>query len=264
MLITHIGGVMMNHQDILNIALKQSAIDLSCQPEDFLKQENVVVISKPNAKARRYLQLPFFCQLVTYGNNIVASCDETIKQEVQSYINQYPTHQAFETPNLLKLNQVLNRQQMQVHFMAEYFLPDLNALKAIPCQYETRILHQNDFKDLYKPQWSNALCEDRKHLDILGVGAYDDGVLIGLAACSMDGEDMWQIGIDVLEAYRHQGIASSLTSLLALEILKHNKVPFYCCAWANVASARNAIKAGFRPSWMELTAKPIQKDGDDK
>ena len=27
-------------------------------------------------------------------------------------------------------------------------------------------------KDLYTDEWSNALCGDRKHLDVLGVGAY--------------------------------------------------------------------------------------------
>jgi RimJ/RimL family protein N-acetyltransferase len=44
------GGVtiLMTNQDILRIALEQQAIDNSCSPEDFLKNENVVVISKPH------------------------------------------------------------------------------------------------------------------------------------------------------------------------------------------------------------------------
>ena len=29
--------------------------------------------------------------------------------------------------------------------------------------------------------------------DVLGVGAYDNGKLVGLAGCSADCEDMWQI-----------------------------------------------------------------------
>ncbi|MCI8326036.1 MAG: GNAT family N-acetyltransferase, partial [Clostridia bacterium] len=104
--------------------------------------------------------------------------------------------------------------------------------------------------------WSNALCEKRKELDVLGVGAYDNGRLIGLAACSADCDNMWQIGIDVSADYRRQGIAAALTSQLALEILKRGKVPFYCTAWSNIKSVRNAIKSGFRPAWVELTAKP--------
>ena len=106
------------------------------------------------------------------------------------------------------------------------------------------------------PEWSNALCEKRKHLDMLAVGAYDGEMLIGLAGCSADCDTMWQIGVDVLPAYRKKGVASALTSRLALETVSRGKVPFYCCAWSNVASARNAIRSGFRPAWVEMTAKP--------
>ena len=103
--------------------------------------------------------------------------------------------------------------------------------------------------------WSNALCEKRRHLDVLAAGAFDQGKLIGLAGCSADYDSMWQIGVDVLPEYRRQSIASALTSTLADEIIKRGKVPFYCCAWSNIKSARNAIKSGFRPSWVQVTAK---------
>jgi GNAT superfamily N-acetyltransferase len=140
--------------------------------------------------------------------------------------------------------------------MAEYFLPDVKVLRALPCDFELKILQSKDFKDLYIDKWSNALCEDRKELDVLGVGAYHDGQLIGLAACSADCDTMWQIGVDVLPEYRKKGIASALTSRLAMEILERGKVPFYCCAWSNIKSARNAMKSGFRPAWVEMTVKP--------
>lgn len=48
---------------------------------------------------------------------------------------------------------------------AEYFLPDMNELKEIPCEYELKVLYPDDFKDCYTKEWSNALCEDRKHLN---------------------------------------------------------------------------------------------------
>jgi len=66
---------------------------------------------------------------------------------------------------------------------------------------------------------------------------------------------MWQIGVDVLPEYRKKGVASALTSNLAVEILNREKAPFYCCAWSNISSVRNAIKSGFRPAWVEMTAK---------
>jgi GNAT superfamily N-acetyltransferase len=119
-------------------------------------------------------------------------------------------------------------------------------------------LKPDDFASLYTLEWSNALCENRKHLDVLAVGAFDSEKLIGLAGCSADCETMWQIGVDVLPPYRRKGIASALTSSLALEIIKLGKVPFYCCAWSNIRYVRNAIKSGFKPAWVEMTAKSIE------
>ena len=90
----------------------------------------------------------------------------------------------------------------------------------------------------------------------IGAGAFRNGQLIGLAGASADCDSMYQIGIDVLPEHRRKGIGSALTSRLALEILKRGKVPFYCAAWSNIRSVRNAIDSGFRPAWVELTVKP--------
>ncbi len=224
----------MTNKDILKVAMRQSAVDLACEPEDFLTDKNKIVISKKNQGARKYLELPFECNLVSYGNNIVASVREDIVEVVENYIEKYPVEHCFETPNMNVLSEALEKYDLKICFMAEYFLPDITLLKKHDCKYETRILNQSDFADLYKPEWSNALCEKRKELDVLGVGAYDGGKLIGLAACSADCDSMRQIGIDVLPEYRRMGIASALTSSLAIEILERGKIPFYCAAWSNI------------------------------
>ncbi len=98
--------------------------------------------------------------------------------------------------------------------MAEYYLPDAGKITEMPCAYEMKVLEKGQFEDLYKPEWSNALCADRKHLDVLCVGAYDDGKLIGLAGCSADAKEMWQIGIDVLPEYRKKYVPSIISSSL--------------------------------------------------
>ena len=248
----------MTNQEIRRIATEQSARDLCAAPSDFQRAENVIVLSRESEGARRYLKLPFSCQLVSYGGNAVASVLPEFYDMTWEYINSYPVEHLFETPNMHALNEKLMQKGQKICFMAEYFLPDVDLLRPLPCPYEMKILSQDDFVNLYLPQWSNALCKERKHLDILGVGAYHEGRLIGLAACSADCDTMWQIGIDVLAEYRRQGVASALTSRLAIEILERGRVPFYCCAWSNIKSARNAIRSGFRPAWVEMTAKPCE------
>ncbi len=247
---------MFTNQEILAVAMRQSAIDNNARETDFLEKSNVIVKFQLGPLARKYYREPIACNFVSYGNNIVASVKEEYREIVETYLNKFEFFHCFETPNLHWLDQQMERLGQKVCFMAEYFLPDVNKIARLPCAYELKVMEQKDFSELYVPEWGNALCKDRKELDVLGVGAYDKGRLIGLAGCSADCDDMWQIGVDVLPEYRRKGIASAITSNLAMEILDRGKIPFYCCAWSNLRSARNAIKSGFLPAWVEMTVKP--------
>jgi ribosomal protein S18 acetylase RimI-like enzyme len=247
----------MKNCEILEIALRQSAEDMGCRAEDFLSVQNVIFPLRLGINARKYLKEPITCNLISYGNNIVAATTKEVSNIVSEYIGKYEFYHCFETPNMHWLNDRLTEKGHKICFMAEYYLPDVNRLPRMSCAYEMRIFEQKDFEGLYLPEWSNALCENRRHLDVLGIGAFDGKRLVGLAACSADCEDMRQIGIDVLPEYRRQGIASALTSALAREIMNRGKVPFYCSAWSNIRSVRNAVKSGFIPAWVEMTAKPV-------
>ena len=249
----------MTKEKMWEIAFRQSAYDCNCKLEDFSRETNIITRSVKHPRARKYLPLPFACDMVSYGNNIVAQTSEELEDAVREYITRYDVSHAFEAPHIHALDELLLPYGYKTCFMAEYFLPELDALSPlpVPAEYEVRLLHPADFVSLYRPEWSNALCASRRQLDILGVGAYWRGELVALAGCSADAEDMYQIGIDVLPAHRRKGLASALTSRLALEILALDKVPFYCAAWCNVKSVRNALKCGFRPAWVELSAREI-------
>ena len=250
----------MTNKEILDIALDQSAINCCCEPENFSMADNSVHVSHPREGLPAYFEPPQICDLVSYGSNVVACCLEELVEPVTAWLCSFDTpHDAFETPELYRLNDLLAPVGARAKYQAEYFLPDVDAIFAATptCPYEMRILEQEDFRDLYVPAWSNALCDKRPQLDMLGVGAYDGETLVGLAGCSADCAHMWQIGIDVLPSHRRQGIAAALTNRLARETFARNKVPFYCAAWSNVRSVRNALASGFKPAWVELTARPI-------
>lgn len=247
---------MYTNQEILKIAMQQSAWDLGCDMKDFLNPTNVVARFESSSLAKKYYEEPIACNFVSYGNNLVLSVKDEYRKIVEEYIRKYDFYHCFETPNLHWLDDRLRPLGQRVCFMAEYFLPDMKRMKRLSCDYRIQVLEQQELSMLYLPEWSNALCEKRKELDVLGVGAYDGSKLIGLAGCSADCDCMWQIGVDVLPEYRRQGIACTLTSHLAMEILEKDRVPFYCCAWSNIRSARNANKSGFVPAWVEMTVKP--------
>ena len=245
----------MDQKQILETALRQSAIDMNADPSDFLRDGITYHAYGPNEGRRVYLPDPIRLDIVCYGKGIVAVGDEGFEGILRRYSEKYGFVHIFETPNLYRLNSMLEEYSLKACFMAEYFLPDLENMQGFENSLDIRILHREDFRDLYLPEWGNALSFKRKELDMIGAGYYEDGKLVGFAGASADCSEMWQIGIDVLPGYRGRGIASSLTNALAREILSLGKVPFYCCAWSNLASLKNAIRSGFSPAWVELTAR---------
>lgn len=247
----------MTNEEVFRISMAQSAMDMSCDSEDYLSNENKLIPLKLGEHAKKYYKLPIGGNFISYGSNVVVAATEELTEVLKEYIDKFEYYHCFETPSIYWLNRRIEPLGYTVCFMAEYYLPDMNKLTALPCEYEMKVLEPADFADLYQPEWSNALYTPRKHLDVLAVGAYDGDKLIGLSGCSADADEMWQIGVDVLPEYRRKGVASAVTSRLALEIVNRGKVPFYCSAWSNIRSVRNAIKSSLIPAWAEMTIKPI-------
>lgn len=129
----------MTNGEILTIALEQSAIDCNCAPEDFLSGESRVTLSRTDPRARRYLPLPLACDLVSYGHGIVAQTSRELAGVVGDYISRCPVEHAFEKPSLHILDELLGEHGLKVCFMAEYFLPDMDALGELQCGYRLRV-----------------------------------------------------------------------------------------------------------------------------
>jgi len=255
----------MTNKEIWRAALEQSAADLNCQAEDFLRSENLVTALRlgPSAKAYYKGKEPLALLMVSFGNNIVASAQDDCRDIVTEYVRSNDFFRCFVPPALLWLDARLARKGQRVSSLSEYYLPDVDALRPLPCEYELKILYPADFSGLYTPEWGNALCADRRELDVLAVGAFDKNRLVGLAGCSADCAHMWQIGVDVLPDYRRKGIAAALVSRLALEALERGKIPFYGAKWSNLPSKRTALKSGFYPAWVELSASAQNVESED-
>ena len=246
----------MDNKKILEIAMRQQAIDYNCAPEDFYSSENKVVISKGNPKARAYFRLPFFCALTSFGNNIVASVHADIADFVSEYMKDKKIEDCFAPPNIFILNDELRKHGRQITFCAQRSLPDVNLIKPVSCAYEMKILQPDEYSELYgKPEWSTVTGSGkRKHLDRTAAGAYDGEKLIGLVGSEESCESMWQMGIEVLPDYRGKGVAKALAAKLALEILNAGIVPFPGNRWANIRSLKTQLSCGFKPVWVEMTA----------
>ena len=97
----------MTNPQILRIAMEQSAKDLGCQAEDFIRNENVVVPFALGPEAKRYYKLPIGGNFISYGNNVVAAATEDCFSAVNDYVKKFAFYHCFETPGILWLNERL-------------------------------------------------------------------------------------------------------------------------------------------------------------
>lgn len=110
----------MTNQEIFATAMRQSAIDLGCQPGDFERKEPVIVTAGISPDARKYLTQPYAAYFVSYGSNIVASVSPDLRKIVQEYLKQYPLVHTFEPPHLHILHEALKPLGFGVGITAEY------------------------------------------------------------------------------------------------------------------------------------------------
>lgn len=116
--------IKMTKEFILKKAMEQSAVDSHCLPERFLADENTVVVSEADPRARIYLELPFICDLTYYGSGIVASVSEPLTEKIKGFLTRYSAEHCFEPPAIYDLNGILSEYGAKVCYIAEYFLPD--------------------------------------------------------------------------------------------------------------------------------------------
>ena len=90
----------MKNKEILEIAVKQSAEDIGCKPEDFFSGSNTVVPFRLGKNAKKYYKLPVGCDFISYGNNVVAAAGDELFEIVKEYINKFEFYYCFETPNM--------------------------------------------------------------------------------------------------------------------------------------------------------------------
>lgn len=87
---------------------------------------------------------------------------------------------------------------------------------------------------------------------------FDQSHMAGMAGASLDGEYLWQIGINVDKEYGGCGVGHVLVRALKEEILKRGKVPFYGTSESHTVSQTVGLKAGFVPAWTEVSAERIE------
>ena len=167
----------------------------------------------------------------------------------------------FEQDNLTALERELNKFNYTLTASHHMFLPSADAVPRT--DLHVRWFYGEQIKQFYGDErFPNALCPEfqPQRPDRMLVAAYDGDKIMGMAGCSEDALHWMQIGIDVMPEYRSRGVGTYLVTLIKNKILENGDIPFYGTSLSNYHSWNIALNCGFRPAWVEIGARKIQKD----
>ncbi len=245
---------------------EQLALELNCAPEDFSWEENVITGPVLHENRRKFSDQPFFLQMATFGAGAVISADERLHPWLREWTKGKRGFWLFEQHNYLELDRLLRGYGYKMALTHHMFTPTTE-IAAVETGFPVRWLEQGDIPPFYgREEFSNALCDRFRpeRPDVLAVAALDGEEIMGMAGCSADTPELWQIGIDVLPRYRGRGIGKTLVALLRNEALRRGALPYYGTSLSNIASWRVALASGFLPTWVEAEAREAEDDEFEK
>lgn len=252
---------MLDRKGIWEIAGRQLALDYSCTMEE-LSQTGITVHTGNVREGRRvYDHDGCYMKILCLGTGAVIRTQEEMLPWVRENLCGTDPAWLFEYPVLRRLDRELNTYGHEIADVHHYYLPVGDGRETSPRflvrwyeEMEIPVFEGDD-------RFGEAFVFGAAYPNALAVAAMDGETIMGMAGASADSEHLWQIGIDVLPAYRGKGIGANLTALLSEEILRRGKVPFYGTAQSHIMSQRVAIQAGFLPAWAEaFTRKALGKD----
>lgn len=250
---------MLNKKQVLNYAKEQLAKDYNCQVKDLDQTTNTLSENLLLNGRRIYEGEGALLKILCFGSCAVFTASKTIHPFLQeNYLNRYSSW-LFDFENLRAIDKHLSDLGHEIDELSVFYLPNPDE-KVIEPPFTFKWFEKDDIEAFRgDKRFQEAFIFDPDCPDVLGIGAYDDdGQIMGMAGATSDTDKLYQIGIDVIDGYRHMGIGASLVRLLKNELLSRGIVPFYKTSVSHMTSRNVAINAGFFPGWTEVYTRKIK------
>ncbi len=214
------------------------AKEFCCTPE-MLNGKGTVYTIDPAAKRPRI-------QIMAYRNCVAVCTSAALHADIQRLLQGKSRDEIFELP--LVYGQTL------------HYVPAAEAaMQAMPpTGFPCELLWDSGVAALAGlTGFENALAFDETGAtDTRAVCVARDGqqiIAVAGAAPSAVAE-VWEVGVDVQEAYRNARLGTRLVQGLTKALLERGIVPFYSASTTNVGSQMVAARCGYQPCWVDTYA----------
>ena len=242
----------MTQEKIRRLLDEQFAIDYGCSVRDFERKDIIVTEQKNSPLSRKKEEQGILSMLSYKGKLVISAAPELLEWSENVLANRSTAEWCFEAGSLISIDRKLQEFGYEIDKAHLFFTPKFS----VPApSHKVRLLSVDEISKLKADERIDEafLFEDYIE-DVLGAAVYDEsGELLAVAGATANSDRMWEIGVNSF--YEGKGYAVSALSALTSEILSRGIVPFYGTALSHLASQNTALKAGFAPSFCELTTR---------
>lgn len=224
-------------------AKEQIARNMGCDVSVFEQDKNIFLESDTT-----------FFEILTFGNNAVVWADKVMLDWCVENFSSTPARDIMDDDNLFIINDKLRSFKKKLSGEKIRYL-HLYPQKTVekPGSFTYKIFTGSEIEGLHiHKEFENALSFKN---DMLAFAAYDGEKIVAVAGAHGYGNILWQINIDTLPEYRHQGLGTYLVKALTLEVENLGMLACYTTWSANIASTKVALSTGFYPAWMGYWAQ---------
>lgn len=240
------------------ILAKQLAIDFGTDIQSVLSKENIFTEYKQIEGRRIFQEGECFLKVASVNGKILASGKKDIIEWVRNKYKDVNGAWFMDMEYLHELENGLSKFGCRIGQAHPFYIATKKS-EVDTKDYEIKIFVGKELEQFRgDDRFGEAFIFDNLPKDEIGVGAYKNGKILGMAGATSDSDMMWQIGINVMPEAEGLGIGSMLVTILKNEILNRGKLPFYGTAMSHIASQRVALAAGFLPAWSELYCEAIE------
>ncbi len=181
-----------------------------------------------------------YLKILAYQNCIVICTSKNLQNRIKNILQYKNKDEIFENPFVY--GQTIHYVPNDIH--CNILLPENYKIEFVFGESIKQI--ENHFQNaLYIDQYGNTttkvICIAKQHGKVIAVAG----------ASETNFDNIYEIGIDVMEQHRGKGIASYLVNELTKKCIAKNIVPFYSASVTNIASQMVANKCHYIPLWID-------------
>ena len=233
------------------------AEDCACDEQAFLPDDVLVVDWEERPGRRRFALSSKPLMLVTMGAGVVVTSHPERSAWLRETLQGLDRDVVFAASTVARVAEYVSQDGQELFGPNPKYVCARESFRPadVPRDVQINMVEREDMSELYRHAgFRHALVYrmDDPRPNMVATVATRGGEIVGVAGAGADCDAMWNIGIDVVEVARGQGIGRALVSALTETVLDRGRVPYYSTAVSNIRSRNVAISLGYWPAWTEL------------